>query len=116
MPVQLPLQPHISQSSQNKTKPRISRVQFGDGYAMEAPEGLNPFPESWSIVYENLTVAELQSAIAVLKSVAGTDHMTWTSPISPVEQKWRVTADGWGVTPSTGMHYTLSYSVMEWFQ
>lgn len=94
----------------------MKRVQFGDGYAQESPDGLNRFPEEWMITWENLLVTELQTAITAFKTVGGVDHFTWTTPYGASSQKFRLTSEGWSVRPNSGSNYTLSAKFVEWFE
>lgn len=114
MPQALPLQDRITQSSQVTNKPRLKRAQFGDGYVQETLDGVNPFVDEWSIQYGSLTVSELQTLVSSLKAVTGVDYYTWTSPISAVQQRFKVT-DGWSIQPSSGNHYDVSLKLTEWF-
>lgn len=59
--------------------PRIQKYQFGDGYEMRRPDGINTMLETWDCTFKrNVPVAE--AIYAQLKSFGGVEAFVWTTP------------------------------------
>lgn len=109
MPQALPLTDLIAQGSNRTVKPRVKKAQFGGGYAQTAPDGINPFVESWSIQYIPLTTSERSTMWAALFAVGGWDYLTWQPP-GDTAKKWKVVGDI-TETPASGDLYTLAFTL-----
>lgn len=75
------------------TEPRVTRVQFGDGYEQRVPNGLNTMPAKFNLTFENREEAEKNQIIAFLKARAGVQNFNWTppgetTPLKFVCRKW----------------------------
>ena len=106
----MPLTEAISQSSSKKRTYKTLTAKFGS-YDSTAPDGIRPVQDEWSIVYDNLTVAELGTVYAVLDAIGGWDYMTWTPP-GETSKKWKVTSEVMQ-TPTSGEHYNLSFTIRQ---
>ena len=60
-----------SYSSASGVKPRINIVRFGDGYCQRAADGINLFPDKWSLTFDNVTDAVALEMETTLKAAAG---------------------------------------------
>jgi phage-related protein len=65
----------------------VDRAEFGDGYVVTAPHGLNPVKETWRLVFENIARTQGDAIRTFLKSRAG-QSFTWTPP-GAAEKRWR---------------------------
>lgn len=54
-------------------------AQFGDGYAQEAPQGINPVTESWPLSFEGYT-SEVQPVKDFITAHIGKSFY-WTPPL-----------------------------------
>lgn len=86
--------------------PRYSRTQFGDGYAQDAPDGLNPIVQSWKLSFKDCENSVADQIIAFFRarvtSTAGLEAFSWvpvwaTAPILVKCETWsRTVTDTWG--------------------
>lgn len=71
-----------SDSTQLEEQPRVARTQFGDGYAQEAADGLNPNPQSWRVALRDVEDSVADQVIAFLRAritaAAGLEAFDWT--------------------------------------
>lgn len=65
----------------------VDRAEFGDGYVVTAPHGLNPVKETWRLVFENISRAQGEAIRTFLRGKAG-QSFTWTPP-GATEKRWR---------------------------
>lgn len=113
MPQALPYTDRISQGSTRTRTNRVLAAQFGDGYEQTAPDGINNKIDTWSISYDNLTLAERNAVWAVLDAVGSYDYLTWT-PIGEVTSKrFKVTSDGVSEQPVSGDLYNISFTMKQ---
>jgi phage-related protein len=114
MPAALPYSDRVSQGSTRKRTNRVITTQFGEGYAQSRPDGINSLIDEWSVSFENLDATERATLCNVLDAVGSWDYLTWTPPGRPAA-KWKVTADGYSETPSSGEHYTIAFTLRQFF-
>jgi phage-related protein len=76
--------------STKKVKARMLSQQFGDGYAQDAPDGINNTPQEWNITVEYATKTVIDGIESSLISAMGV-RILWTPPTTGASQlKWRV--------------------------
>lgn len=66
----------------------IDRAEYGDGYVLIAPGGINPVKESWRLVFENIKLVDGEAIRSFLKGKAG-QTFTWTPP-GASEKNWEL--------------------------
>lgn len=61
-------------------KPRVSVIQFGDGYAQRVANGLNTRPETWSLTFANRSLSDADAIEAFFNARNGVEAFDWTPP------------------------------------
>ena len=61
-------------------KPRVIKIQFGDGYEQRVQEGINNITQSFSVSFNNRPKAEIDDIMAFLDNKAGTTAFDFTYP------------------------------------
>lgn len=69
----------------------VDRAEFGDGYVLTAPNGINPVREVWRLVFDSIKRTDGDAIRAFLKSKAGRSF-SWTPP-GGAEKRWRQAGD-----------------------
>lgn len=69
-----------SSGTQLSQEPKITRVQFGDGYSQRSAAGINNNPQRWSITIAGAGEAEGDEIIAFFRTHAGWQAFDWTPP------------------------------------
>lgn len=103
----------ISQSSDKDTKFRTLRSQFGDGYELSRPDGINDEVDTRNIVLENMDATETATLRTFFRSIKGWDYFTLTFP-GEAQKKWKV-VDGYKETAVSGEHNTFSFAIKQFF-
>lgn len=65
----------------------VDRGDYGDGYVVTAPHGINPVKEVWRLVYQDIPRTTGDAIRTFLKGKAG-QSFTWTPP-GASEKRWR---------------------------
>jgi phage-related protein len=65
--------------AQKTSQPKVTKVQYGDGYEMRAVFGLNQNPKSWSLTWE-ISEANADTIETFLDARAGQESFDWTAP------------------------------------
>lgn len=60
-----------SASTQMEEAPRFSRTRFGDGYAQDAPDGLNPLAQRWRVVFRDVENSVADQIVAFFRARVG---------------------------------------------
>jgi len=110
MSAAMPLTNYISQSSSGNSSFRTIVAQFGDGYSQRAADGINTKEEAWSVVWENITEAQLTTLRSTFDSVEGYDYLTWTAPGDSTEKKWRISG-AINISAASGDYYSVSAQI-----
>lgn len=66
----------------NETKPRVFKVQFGDGYEVRAIDGINNTPRMFSLTFATREKAKMDDLIAFFRTLAGVSTCQLTIPDS----------------------------------
>ena len=61
-------------------KPRVIKIQFGDGYDQRVQEGINNITQNFSVSFNNRPKAEIDDIMAFLDNKAGTTAFDFTYP------------------------------------
>ncbi len=67
-------------SAQKSIEPKVSKIQFGDGYEHRQANGLNSVLQNWSLRFENRASAEADEIDTFLTDRAALDSFDWTPP------------------------------------
>jgi phage-related protein len=77
------------------SKPRVTKVQFGDGYEQRAVFGLNANPKEWTLIFSERTDTERDEITTFLDTEGGVNSFDWTPPSGSagkyVCEEWQVT-------------------------
>lgn len=98
-----------------KTKqPKTRTLQYGDGYEHRLQFGLGQNPDSWSLVFENITTSEATSINGFLEArAADGQYFYWTAPDKTTAQKW--VCEQWSVELPTNAVRTVRAEFREVF-
>lgn len=61
-------------------RPRVIKIQFGDGYEQRVQEGINNITQNFSVTFNNRPKAEIDDIMAFLDNKAGTTAFDFTYP------------------------------------
>ena len=77
------------------SKPRVSKIQYGDGYEMRATFGLNTDPKEWPLTFAERADTERDNILAFFEARGGVESFDWTPPRGTagkyVCEEWQVT-------------------------
>lgn len=90
-----PASPAPSQSSSAAVKPRLNKVQFGDGYSTRVAEGLNSTPTNYNLTWRSIIETDRATLDSFLRAAKGATAFDW---VTPAGATIKVTCDDWGWT------------------
>lgn len=96
--------PGPSYPIEKEAEPRIRKVEFGDGYTQETPDGINYNLYTWSLNWDTLTQAEKTTIENFLVARKGYETFTW---IDPDGVSYKVKARTWSITEFTPKVYSI---------
>lgn len=96
--------PGPSYPIEKTAEPRIKKVEFGDGYTQEAPDGLNYNLYTWGLNWETLTQTEKTTMENFLVARKGYETFLWSDP-SAIQ--YRVKCRSWSVTEIAPKIYSI---------
>ena len=73
--------------AQKTSQPKVTKVQYGDGYEMRAVFGLNQNPKSWSLTWE-VSETDADTIETFLDARAAQESFYWTAPGEPGSSKY----------------------------
>lgn len=77
------------------SKPRVSKVQLGDGYEKRVAMGLNSDLKEWNLVFSERTDLERDEILSFLETQNGVAAFDWVPPRGAagkyVCEEWQVT-------------------------
>lgn len=82
--------------SENKSsKPKINKVEFGEGYGQRAPAGINNDATTWQVEYREKKGTDVDAVEAFLAERGGVYPFLWvpegkTDPVTVVCEEWSV--------------------------
>lgn len=93
-------------SASKTMKPKVDKIQFGDGYSERYSSGLNTKLESWSVTFKRSpsTVIAIDNFLTARGAV---EAFNWTTPLGRaatfVCEEWSVSYDspGWSTLQAT---------------
>jgi phage-related protein len=79
-------------------KPKVLKFQFGDGYSVRVPDGINTNNITWNLTFMSRRITEANSIIAFFETTKGSDSFLWTPPgestqYSVIVEEWSSTYD-----------------------
>ena len=95
----------------NAIKPRVLKVQFGDGYEQRIQDGINNLKQEFSETFNNRPKAEIDDIVAFLNNKAGTTAFNFTYPDSNAgggETTIKVVCEDWSQRYSYDDFYSAS--------
>ena len=95
----------------NAIKPRVLKVQFGDGYEQRIQDGINNLRQEFSVAFNNRPKAEIDDIVAFLNNKAGTTAFNFTYPDSNAgggETTIKVVCEDWSQRYSYDDFYSAS--------
>ena len=93
------------------SKPRVLKVQFGDGYEQRVAEGINNINESYAVTLNNRPKAEIDDVLAFLDSLNGVTAFNFTIPDTNAggnETTIKVVCEDYGLTYNNDEGYSCS--------
>lgn len=93
------------------SRPRVLKVQFGDGYEQRVAEGINNINESYAVTLNNRPKAEIDDVIAFLDSLNGVTAFNFTIPDTNAggsETTIKVVCEDYGLTYNNDEGYSCS--------
>jgi phage-related protein len=102
-----------SYSSAVSHEPSASWAQFGDSYAQGVRSGINNDPESWDLVWNNVTKDIADGIDNFLKATGGVDPFFWISPDGDTPKQY--ICKKWSKTFNDSGSYNLTATFTEDF-
>lgn len=89
---------------EKSAEPRIKRVEFGDGYTQEAPDGINYNLYTWNLTWEVLNSTEKVEIEAFLVARKGYQTFLWSDGDGV---QYRVKCKSWSVSEFAPKVFTI---------
>ena len=105
----LAVEPTSAEGPVKRTKARVLRAPFGDGYSQRVGDGINVLEISYDVEWEHLDATEESSLISQLEDAYGVTAIDWIAPDDTVSRKY--TVEEWSKTMilgSAGRAYKVS--------
>lgn len=97
----------------NTKRPRVSNIQFGDGYSQRVIHGLNTNAQAWDVSFANREETEANEIDDFLTDLNGVDYFTWTPPGKTSSLKF--ICQEWTIVPGKGNYFSLSARFLQVF-
>ena len=94
-------------------KPKVLKIQFGDGYEQRIQEGINNITHTFSVSFNNRPKADIDDIIAFFINKGGTTAFSFTYPDSNVgggEKTVKVVCEDFNQTYSYDDFYSCTAS------
>ena len=108
-----PTSPKPGYGSQKASSPQVTTVAMGDGYEQRLQIGLNQNPNSWNLVWRNLTLTDASTIENFLIARKGTEAFKWTPLDENVQYTWK--CSGWTKTLPTSHSATIQATFIQTF-
>lgn len=59
---------------------KVIKAQFGDGYELRVPDGINAVKSTWALAFTLRTKVEVTAIAAFLRERAGAESFNWAPP------------------------------------
>lgn len=107
-----PTSPAVSFGVSKTSKPKIRRVQFGDGYSKQISWSMNQNPKIWNLSFENITNTEAETVEDFLNDrAADADSFSWIPIDTPEWAASTAYAIGDIIQPLTAQNNGLVFKV-----
>lgn len=83
----------LSYGTNMSAKPRVRRVEYGDGYSTRAKKGLNNVPQKWQLRWDAIPEATGETLRQFFEGLGGADVIEWTPYGQATELKWTAPGD-----------------------
>lgn len=107
-----PIEPTVN-GLPTKTKPRILKADFGDGYSQRAGDGINNLPREATLSWESVTGSQADVIEAFFEATGGYLAFYYTLPWELTARKWYAT--DWERNPKEYDDFSFSATVKEVF-
>jgi phage-related protein len=92
---------------------KIRKVEFGDGYTQQSPDGLNTTIFSFNLTWENITTAQKNTIDNFLTARGGYQTFLWFNPENSVT--YRIKCDTWTVKYNNPNVWTITATFKQVF-
>ena len=96
--------PGPSYPIEKTAEPRIKRVDFGDGYTQQSPDGINYNLYTWQLNWETLTESEKTTIENFLVARKGYETFQWSDPSAV---SYKVKCNSWSVSEFAPKIYNI---------
>jgi phage-related protein len=95
------------------TTAKVIESDFADGYSQRVPDGINNVSDSYSVVWTDMPLADVETLITFFKGKGGATAFYATRAQKTVAQKW--TCAKWRDEPTKPGRATLTATFQERF-
>lgn len=95
-----------SKSFSKTTKTRVISAQFGDGYSLRIPDGINSVLNEWSLTFSNNSLTNANDIEAFFTLHKGSTPFLWTPPGESIE--YTIICSEWSRTYTSHFSATIS--------
>lgn len=90
------------EGTSKKVEFSVIRAQFGDGYSQRIISGLNNARDTWTVVFDNLTIADATTIEDFIRDTNAVDTFDWTPPGEVSPKKFTCDPQSLSVAPAIG--------------
>ena len=105
----------LTRSADKTIKNRLIVAQYGDGYEMTAPDGLNSNMETWSLEAAPIKGNDLTVILDFFDSVGAHKWFAWKPFDSNVYKKFKIEKDSLKVKPINLTEYVFTFTLKQVF-
>ena len=102
----------LSQASSSVVSYNVLRIKFGNGIEQRSKDGINNRVETWNLVWENMSLAEMNDLVTFFDNLAGVYYFTWV-PFGDTVTKKFILEGQLAKTPRSGNMYNVSGTVTQ---
>ena len=95
-------------------KPKVTTVQFGDGYSQRLRVGINQDPQEWRLSWNNILESDSDTIEDFLIARAGSEYFDWSPPDTATSYKW--ICQSWNKTISYSGRATINATFTQVFE
>lgn len=78
----------IDYGASEASAPKVSNIQFGDGYVQRVSHGINIDGKVWNLNFRNREIDEIDEIVEFFESKKGVDPFLWTPPGETTALLW----------------------------
>lgn len=101
-------------SSKKNSEPKVTAVQFGDGYTQRQPQGINSNPKSFDLTFSTRDNSEADAIEAFLDTQGAVYAFDFTPPYAT--SSLRVVCAKWARSYDSATFSTVTATFMEVFE